>query len=352
MGEPLPIHEAEQALLYVSADGDRETVWFPMAGALKDEYGEAGFELFDSWSQQGQSYDKGACKATWRSAKAGHYSIGTLIKLAIEGGWQRPKRELTAEEKRALADEAKARRAVRQKELEADAERAAQLQEAVADACQAIWDNHTQSIGRSAYLGKKGVGAHGIRFFKHAALLVIDDQAMACEVKTGPDIRAFFNTLAKPRPDHISFLKLDSGAIAVPMRDVAGKVWAIQTVNEQGTKLFPKYSRKKGCCHLLGDLNGSELVGFAEGYATAATAYEIGSGWPVVACFDSGNMFTVAEAFRDAGLLEGKTPIWLADNDKVNPRTGKCAGQDAAERCQAEFGGVMLVPHFPEGEAA
>ena len=110
MGEPLPIHEAEQALLYVSADGDRETVWFPMAGALKDEYGEAGFELFDSWSQQGQSYDKGACKATWRSAKAGHYSIGTLIKLAVEGGWQRPKRELTAEEKRALADEAKARR--------------------------------------------------------------------------------------------------------------------------------------------------------------------------------------------------------------------------------------------------
>ena len=351
MSEPLPIHEAEQALLYVNPNCDRET-WFSVAGALKSEYGDGGWDLFEGWSQQGQSYDKGACKATWRSAKAGHYSIGTVIKLAKEGGWERPQRELTVEEKRQLAAEHEVRRKARQAEIEADEARSMAMQEAVAAACQKIWTEHTQASGRSAYLGKKGVGAHGVRFFRNAVLLVIDDQAQTCEIKLGTEIRDWFGAMPKPRPEHISFLMLKSGAIAVPMMDCAGMVWSIQTVNEQGTKLFPKFARKKGLFHVLGDLDGAQLVGFAEGYATAATAFELGTGYPVVCCFDSGNLHAVAAEMHKASMLVDKTPIWLADNDPPNERTGKRAGQDAALKCQQAFGGVILVPSFPKKDAA
>ncbi|WP_414430830.1 PriCT-2 domain-containing protein [Alcanivorax sp. IL3] len=351
MPDPLPLQEAGQALLYVDPNCDRDT-WFSIAGALKSEYGDTGWDLFESWSQQGHNYDKGACKTTWRSAKPGHYSIGTLIKLAKDGGWERPHRQLTAEEKRQLQDEQQARRKARQAAIEADEARLLVMHEAVAGACQTIWDDHTQAMGKSAYLGKKGVGAHGVRFFRNAVLLVIDDQAQTCEIKLKNEIRDWFGALPSPRPEHISFLMLKSGAIAVPMRDCAGYVWAIQTVNEQGTKLFPKYARKKGLFHVLGELDGAELVGFAEGYATAATAYELGAGWPVVTCFDSGNMYAVAAEMQGAGLLEGKTPVWLADNDPPNKQTGKRAGQEAANKCQQAFGGVILTPNFPKKEAA
>ena len=351
MGEPLPIHEAEQGLLYISPDCDRDT-WFSIAGALKDEYGEAGFELFDSWSQQGQSFDKGACKSTWRSAKAGHYTIGTLIKLAVQGGWQRPRRKLTAEERRTLRAEQERRRKERQAEVEKDEKRHLAMQEAVSDACWAIWQEHTHAIGSSPYLGKKGVGAHGIRFFKLSVLLVIDDMECRCQVLTGIAVREFFRTLPRPKPEHISFLRFSHETIAVPLVDIDGKLWAIQSINGLGTKLFPKYGRKRGCFHLFGSLKGAELVGFSEGYATSASAFELGSGWPVVACFDSGNMLTVGKAFLEAGWLEGKTPVWMADNDKLNPKTGKRAGQDAAAKCQAELGGVVHLPPAPVGEAA
>lgn len=351
MSEPLPMHEAGQALLYVNPNCDRDT-WFSVAGALKSEYGDGGWDLFESWSQQGQNYDKSACKTTWRSAKAGHYSIGTLIKLAKDGGWERPRRELSAEEKRALKAELDARRKARQAEIEADAAVLEKMQCLVADACHTIWREHTQAMGKSAYLGKKGVGAHGVRFFRNAVLLVIDDQAQTCEIKLGPAIREWFSGQPNPRPEHISFLMLKSGAIAVPLVDCDGRLWAIQSVNEQGTKLFPKYGRKKGLFHVLGDLKGAELVGFAEGYATAATAYELGAGWPVVCCFDTGNLHAVAAEMHAAGMLVDKTPLWLADNDPPNKHTGKRPGQEAALKCLQAFGGVILTPHFPKKDAA
>ncbi|MEQ3723493.1 PriCT-2 domain-containing protein [Alcanivorax sp.] len=353
MHEPLPIHEAEQALLYVAADCDRD-VWFSVAGALKDEYGEAGFDLFDAFSQQGQSYEKGACKATWRSAKAGHYTIGTLIKLAVQGGWQRPKRELTAEEKRALRKEQAERRKARQAEVEADEKRAAVMREAVSQACVTIWQEYTRLVDVKAqpYLQAKGVGAHGVREARQPVLLVVDDAAGASRVLAGNEIRQFFSTVPKPRPDSLSYLKLDFRDLVVPMRDAAGKLWSVQVIKAGGTKLFPRYGRKKGCFHVIGDLDKAELVGFSEGYATSASVYEMGTGWPVVCCFDSGNMLPVGQAFHGAGLMMGRPPVWAADNDAVNAKTGKQAGQDAALACQAALGGVVYVPPAPVGEAA
>lgn len=349
MHDPLSQQEIREALSHIHADCDRDT-WMSVAAALKDEFGENGWDLFLAWSESVPSYDKSNTKSTWGSVSPGHYTIGTVIKLAQDGGWRRKGGRLSAEEKRALDAEREARRKARQAEIEADAARLVRMQEAVAEACRTIWEQHTHHLGQSEYLGTKGVGAHGIRFFKHSVLLVIDDrkEQECCEVLTGAAVHQFFQGLPKPRPEHLSFLRMAYGSIAVPLRDAAGDLWCLQVINSQGTKLFPKYSRKKGCFHLLGEI-GEGPLGFAEGYATGATAHEL-TGWPVVVCVDSGNMAVVADAILPG--CQGVEPIWLADNDAPNPKTGKRAGQEAAERCQERHGGIVLPPVFPDAEAA
>lgn len=341
--------EVEDMLRHIDPNCARAT-WFSVAGAIKDYLGDTGSDLFIDWSKTGQGYNEADAKATWRSASPGHYTIGTVIKLAQDGGWHRKGGRWSAEEKRALGAEREARRKVRQAEIEADAARLVRMQEAVAEACRTIWDQHTHHLGQSEYLGTKGVRAHGVRFFKHSVLLVIDDrkEQECCEVLTGAAVRQFFQGLPKPRPEHLSFLRMTYGSIAVPLRDAEGTLWCLQVINAQGTKLFPKYSRKKGCFHLLGQVSDGPL-GFAEGYATAATAHEL-TGWPVVACVDSGNMAVVADAILPG--CQGVEPVWLADNDAPNPKTGKQAGQEAAERCRERHGGIVLPPVFPDAEAA
>ena len=350
MYEPLSESEAREALQYVSPDCDRDT-WFSVVGAIKDHFGEGGQQLCDDWSQGGQRYNKADFKATWRSARAGHYTIATLIKLAKDAGWQRRSGPLTPDERRRLNQEHEARRVARQAEIEADAARLVRMQEAVAHACRTILEEHTHHLGTSEYLGRKGVGAHGVRFFKRSVLLVIDDREghECCEIRTGEGVRDFFRQLPKPRPEHLSFLRMTFGSIAIPLTDLEGVLWCLQVINGQGTKLFPKYSRKKGCFHLIGELGSDGPLGFAEGYATAATVHEL-TGWPVVVCVDSGNMAAVAEELLPGG--DRVEPIWLADNDPVNPQTGKRAGQDAVDRCVSRHGGVALVPAFPLREAS
>ena len=43
--------------------------WARIAMALKSELGEAGFDLFDAWSQRGEAYNARATRDTWRSVR-------------------------------------------------------------------------------------------------------------------------------------------------------------------------------------------------------------------------------------------------------------------------------------------
>lgn len=346
--EPLSEHEVREALQHIDPDCDRDT-WFSVAGALKDEFGDGGWELFDSWSAIGTSYKADSAKTTWRSASAGHYSIGTVIKLAQDGGWSRSRREISAAERRELAAERDRRRRQREKEVAADEARAQTLREAVADACDKIWASNCSTLGSSPYLGTKRVGAHGIGFFWQSVVLEIDDQALACRIHSGDQVRAFFQNLPKPQPEHISFRRWSRGVIAVPLRDVEGRLWALQGISEKGTKLFPKYGRMKGCFHMLGTPAAGQPVAFVEGYATGATVHEL-TGWCTVVCFNAGNMQSVAVGLVPT-LPKGVTLLWCTDNDAASA-DGKRAGPDAAEACRARFGGGVLLPEFSHREAA
>lgn len=65
---PVTMDTARAALSYL--DSSDRVLWVKMGQALKSEFGDDGFDLFDNWSGQASNYDAKAVKATWRGFKA------------------------------------------------------------------------------------------------------------------------------------------------------------------------------------------------------------------------------------------------------------------------------------------
>ena len=66
--------EIRNALTYIDAT-ERQT-WVSVGTALKTEFGETGFNLFDEWSQTAQNYKSADAKSAWRSFRVGKSNIG------------------------------------------------------------------------------------------------------------------------------------------------------------------------------------------------------------------------------------------------------------------------------------
>lgn len=104
----------DDALRYVPVD-DRDA-WVAAGMAIKSELGDEGFAVWDSWSQESDTYNANDAKATWRSIRpGGGITIASLYFMAKEHGWtptngmyQAPSPEETAARKR-LAEERRAR---------------------------------------------------------------------------------------------------------------------------------------------------------------------------------------------------------------------------------------------------
>ncbi|MBK3748718.1 PriCT-2 domain-containing protein [Stutzerimonas balearica] len=340
---PLTLADLPELLQYIPAD-DRET-WLQVGMGIKAEFGGAGFDAWDTWSATGEGYKAADAQAVWRSFRKAGTGMGTVIKLARDKGWSPRREPMTAEEKRQLNAEAEKRRAARQAEIEADEARLAVMREAVAKACELIWTKHCKPQGDSPYLARKQVGAFGVGFFHYTVVLAIDDARQRCDVWVGSEVREFFASLPKPRPDSISFLMFKVGTIAVPLRDAAGKLWSLQAINEQGTKLFPRYGRKAGCFHLIGSLVEECGLFVAEGYATAASVW-MALEMPVAVAIDSGNLAAVCRALREANPT---IRIGIAGDD--DPAVKNNPGRMKAEAAAAEVGGFAVFPVMP-GEAA
>uniref|UniRef100_UPI000491DF60 PriCT-2 domain-containing protein n=1 Tax=Chitinilyticum litopenaei TaxID=1121276 RepID=UPI000491DF60 len=60
-----PANDIRAALAHIPAH-DRDT-WVCMAMAVKSELGEAGFNLWDDWSQSADNYQPKAARAVWKS---------------------------------------------------------------------------------------------------------------------------------------------------------------------------------------------------------------------------------------------------------------------------------------------
>ena len=170
----------------------------------------------------------------------------------------------------------------------------------------AIW-NLARPVRTHPYLTRKGVESHGMR---------------------------------RDRRDNL----------LVPMRDIDGRLWGVQTINPEGGKLFIRNGRKQGTHALLGELQPGAPVVIAEGFATAATMREA-TGLATVVAFDSGNLLEVARTFRER---DPQRPIVIAaDNDHhlplkeaPLPNVGQVKAAAAAEAVSA----VLLTPGFARGD--
>lgn len=342
---PLTLADLPELLSYIPAD-DRDT-WVAVAMGVKAEFGDAAFEPWDVWSQSDKDYNSADARSVWKSCRKGGKGIGSVIQLAKDNGWAPRRDPMTTEEKRRLAAEAEARRVARQAEVEADEAKLAIMREAVASACLLIWKTHCKPTGASAYLVRKGVDGFGIGFFEYTVVLSIDDARQRCDVWAGSEVRGFFDSLPKPRPDSHSFLMFKAGSIAIPLRDAAGKLWSLQAINEQGTKLFPKYGRKSGCFHLIGGktVADTKTLFVAEGYATAASVW-MAMQEPTAVAIDSGNLLPVARALRER--MPTVQMVIAGDDDPSKPNN---PGRTKAEAAAAAVGGFALFPTAP-GEAA
>lgn len=212
--------------------------------------------------------------------------------------------------KPALSDDERKAMAARHKE---NARRAAAMRQAEADRAAAeasrVWRAYV-STGRSDYLERKGVGAHGVRFDPNG-----------------------------------------HGTIIIPMQDAAGRVHGLQIIRgkNRGKKLekqyFPAGLAKQGHYHLIGAVTPGGICLLAEGYATAASLHEA-TGLPTAVAFDAGNLLPVAESLRKA--YKGVRILVCADDDYL---TAGNPGVTAARAAALAVSGAVAIPQFPTDRA-
>lgn len=141
--------------------------------------------------------------------------------------------------------------------------------------------------------------------------------------------------------DHGAYISLND--VLIPMRDITGKIWNIQKIQNDGRKFFYPGAKVDGCFHVIGEL--SDTIYIAEGFATAASIYEaVGKG--VVCAFNAGNLLPVCKSLRsqykDASFVVcGDEDLWTVVGGKKH-NTGRIAAESAARACM----GVTVFPVF------
>ena len=124
-----------------------------MGMAIKSEVGDAGFDIWDAWSQQEDSYDPRDARDVWKSIRGnGKVTAGTLFHEAKANGWRddgtcpKPTPEELAERRRIAAERAA------KEEAEIVRERADTAKKAAA-----IWKAATEAKADHPYLERKRV---------------------------------------------------------------------------------------------------------------------------------------------------------------------------------------------------
>ena len=304
----------QNALQFIDPS-DRET-WLRMGMAIKSELADAGFDLWEAWSQQAESFNNKDARDVWKSIRAGGgIGIGTLFHEAKANGWQddgnhqKPTSEELAERKRIAAERAA------KEEAEIARERADTAKKAAA-----IFRAADEPQADNPYLVRKQVSPV-------ATLREIDADAAASILgyppKSGGDALAG-RLLVVPvkQGDKISTLELIDGT---------GKKTALAG---RGTKAGGYWATER-----LPDGDGTGLTLLAgEGVATVLTA-SAATGKPGIAALASGNLEAVAKAMR--GRYPQAALVILADLVKATGQPDSHAV--AAAR---SVGGKLAIPDF------
>ncbi len=148
--------EVRDALGYISASQCRDE-WWKIAAAIKNEFGDSGFVLWDEWSQGGDGYNEKDVRATWTSTKSdGHgksITVATLFKLATDNGYKphKPVKKTVAK---------------------------AVIKRETSNKAQAYWDR-AHDCDSHQYSDKKGLDTAGLKKYKGRLLIPAYDAAGA-----------------------------------------------------------------------------------------------------------------------------------------------------------------------------
>jgi phage/plasmid primase-like uncharacterized protein len=205
--------------------------------------------------------------------------------------------QLTAEEQAQLAVQSQLAKLQRATELSEQHGKAA-------DKSLAKWErlSDVPPSGENAYLARKGVQSHGVKF--------------------------------------------DGEWLVVPVRDAGGKLWSVQSISPQegAAKMFEKGGRKTGNMHVMGELKAGGEVLVAEGYATGASLREA-TGKTVAVAFDSGNLDAVVGAIKQR--FPTSSIYIMGDNDKHSQQN---VGVDKALAASQKHQVGVAFPEFKTAE--
>ncbi|GGA80671.1 hypothetical protein GCM10011369_23270 [Neiella marina] len=335
------LQDLEEALAFIDPEQGNNG-WVLILMGIKHEFGDAGYDIAESWSRRGDSFNPKRFRSAWNSVKrSGKTTIATVFKQAYDAGYKPEKPELSEAEKRKRQEQQAKRAAERQAQAAAEEAIQQRWKETIADFAVLLLNQYTKPIDTSPYLARKKVRSFGLHGFTCSVVVVIGPEFQTKVITGNEERRAFFAALPPKREDRdYSFLDIRHGDIAMPLFDIDRKVWNLQVINKLGTKLFIKNGRKSGCFFFLGKSSQSQQMAFAEGYSTAATVH-MATGWPCVVTVDANNIVPVAKAFRHK--YHDKQFVFCADNDihvKGNPGVSKAT--EAAKL----VGGAVAVPDF------
>lgn len=308
------IERIRKALQFIDPS-DRET-WLRMGMAIKSELADAGFDVWEAWSLQADSFNGKDARDVWKSIRAGgKVTIGTLLYEAKANGWrddgmhQKPRQEELAERQRIAAERAA------QDEAEIARDRANTAQKAAA-----ILKVATAAKADHPYLVLKQVSPvatmREIDAGKAAAIL-------GYPPKSGGDLLTG-RLLVVPvkQGDGLSTLELIDGekrkAALAGRGSKVGGYWATQRLPD-------------------GDGTGLTLL-IGEGVATVLSASEA-TGHSAVAALSSGNLQTVAKAMRER--YPAAALVILADLVKASAEPDPHAIEAARS-----VGGLLAIPVF------
>lgn len=241
-----------EALFSIPAN-ERDT-WVRCGMAVKSELGDAGFEVWNAWSKQAESYRERDAKAVWSSIKPyGGITIGTLYAEAKRYGWKGDGDVITVDYN-----------AIRRQQQATQQRDNAKHKKAANDAHSML---RRAEMMEHDYLTRKG--------FPDRKGLVLGTQLL------------------------------------IPMRDCkTNALTGLQTIQPWGEKKFLPGTKAKGATFKIGQ--GFETW-LCEGYATALSVLMALQGLhcsaAVVVTFSAANLAHVA------GLLKGKRYI-VADHDE------------------------------------
>lgn len=186
-----------------------------------------------------------------------------------------------------------------------------QARQAAAKTAGERWQSATP-CDTHAYLAKKGVQSHGLRMDQHGNLLI-----------------------------PLYFHNTNTGNITL---------CNVQSIDQDGNKLFVKGGLVGGAFFTLGDVLSSDTIFICEGYATGASIFEALDGsYPVIITFNADNMVKCASIV--SALYPQSRLIFCADDDQAAEiKTGKNTGILAAAQAADIAQGECISPDFGDDE--